>query len=141
MTRRVGALLLLALPSAACGAGSAMRAGIATYETGNYNRAAVHCAELAEHADELSEKAHVRYLVYCGLTHYRLGHRAEAQRLLALGSGEYTFGKSRWLKPSIVDQMNKALDDLEGRSPPVPREPKSVLSGSPEDEPEAPENL
>lgn len=110
--------------------GGQVRAGIGSYEAGNYNRTALHCDEMADEEDDMNDKAHVRYLVYCGLTKYRLGHRAEAQRMLALGSEEYTQGSSRWLKPAIVDEMMKALDDLEGRTPPVPQsETSPVVSG------------
>lgn len=127
-------LTLVALPLLLCSAacvGGQVRAGIGSYEAGNYNRTAVHCEEMADGEDAMNDKAHVRYLVYCGLTKYRLGHRAEAQRMLALGNEEYTQGSSRWLKPAIVDEMLKALDDLEGRTPPVPQSRTSpVVSGS-----------
>lgn len=124
--------LALSLPltslTAGC-AGGSVRAATGTYEAGNYNRAAVHCEEMADAEEDMNDKAHVRYLVYCGLTKYRLGHRAEAQRMLLLGNQEYAQGRSRWLKPAIVDEMMKALDDLEGRTPPVPQGPSSAIVG------------
>ena len=78
---------LLLLSTAGC-VGGQVRAGIGSYEAGNYNRTALHCEEMADDEDAMNDKAHVRYLVYCGLTKYRLGHRAEAQRMLALGNDE-----------------------------------------------------
>ncbi|NUO47406.1 MAG: hypothetical protein HOV80_00970 [Polyangiaceae bacterium] len=138
--REASLLLAVALVPLGCSAGGQIRASIGTYEAGNYNRAAHHCSEVADVEDELNEKAHVRYLVYCGLTSYRLGHRAEAQKLLTLGSQEYQQGRSRWLKPAIVDEMMKALDDLEGRAPPVPQSSTTVVSGGPDDEVETQED-
>jgi hypothetical protein len=132
--RRYIAALVFPLIAGTLGcAGGSIRAGIGTYEAGNYNRAAAHCDELAEYEEELNDKAHVRYLVYCGLTRYRLGNRAEAQRLLTQGNLEYSQGRSRWLKPAIVDEMMKALDDLEGRVPVVPQSPESAISGASDD--------
>ncbi|MFO0547352.1 MAG: hypothetical protein U0271_03130 [Polyangiaceae bacterium] len=85
------------------------------YEVGSFNAASRQCSELAQLQDEMNEKAHVRYLVYCGLTHYRLGRRPNAQLLLSRGVDEYQQGRSSWIKPGIADEMYKALDDLEGR--------------------------
>lgn len=98
------------------------------YEVGSFNAASQGCAHLAQVQDQMNEKAHVRYLVYCGLTHYRLGRRDNAQVMLARGANEYMQGRSSWLKPAIVDEMYKALDDLEGRpharATPPPFRPK-----------------
>jgi hypothetical protein len=139
-SRCIAALVFPLVAMTAGCAGGSVRAGIGTYEAGNYNRAAAHCDEMAEFEEDLNDKAHVRYLVYCGLTRYRLGDRAEAQRLLSQGNLEYSQGRSRWLKPAIVDEMMKALDDLEGRVPPVPQNPESAISGAREEH-EEPEPL
>jgi len=136
--RSIAALLVPLVVGVAGCAGGHVRAGIGTYEAGNYNRAAAHCDDMAEHEDDMNDKAHVRYLVYCGLTRYRLGNRAEAQRMLTQGSREYSQGRSRWLKPAIVDEMMKALDDLEGRVPPIPQSPESAISGATDHEEPAP---
>ena len=117
MNQRLCSLFLVALPYAAgCGApGGSLRATIKQYESGNVNAASRECWDVSQDAEYLSDKAHTRYLVYCGLTHYRLGRRGEGQRLLVQGNMEYLDGKSSWLKPAIVDELYKALDDLEGR--------------------------
>lgn len=107
-----GAVALFVLGG--CGVGGQVRAGMGRYEVGNYRQAADACT--AMHGDEaaMNDKAHVRYLVYCGLTEYRLGNRSTAAQMLARGQGEYQQGRSNWLKPIIVDEMLKALDDLNG---------------------------
>jgi hypothetical protein len=108
----VGASFLLG----GCGVGGQVKAGMGRYEVGNYHEAADVCSEMRADESSMNDKAHVRYLVYCGLTEYRLGNRTEAGRMLARGSGEYSRGGSNWLKPIIVDEMLKALDDLNGRA-------------------------
>ncbi len=105
-----GALFLLT----GCGVGGQVRAGMGRYEVGNYAQASDACSEMRGDEASMNDKAHVRYLVYCGLTEYRLGNRSDAARLLAQGSGEYQQGRTSWLKPIIVDEMLKALDDLNG---------------------------
>ena len=114
--------LVLGLLIIACGASSAcltpghyVKDSMEHYEVGNYNLAARACWKASEDEQYMNDKAHVRYLVYCGLAHYRLGHRAQAQPLLVSGEGEYLKGKSNWLKPATADELYKALDDLEGR--------------------------
>lgn len=107
-----GALFLLG----GCGVGGQVRASMGRYEVGNYKQTADACSEMRADEASMNDKAHVRYLVYCGLTEYRMGNRSDAARMLALGSGEYQQGRSSWLKPIIVDEMLKALDDLNGRT-------------------------
>jgi hypothetical protein len=116
-------------PGLGCGVGGDVKYSISNYEVGHYNDAAQSCWDMGGREDEMNDKAHVRYLVYCGLTQYKLGRRREAQRMLALGSEEYTRGRASWLKPGIVDEMLKALDDLEGRTK-ADRKPAEVLSGA-----------
>ena len=94
--------------------GRELRGGITRYEVGHYNAAERHCGELDQVHDELSDKAHVRYLVYCGLTQYKLGNRGDAKHLLTEGASEYEQGNDGWLKPRIVNELYKALDDLDG---------------------------
>jgi hypothetical protein len=127
--RAPSACFVLTCSLVGCSVGRDLRAGIERYERGNYNSTAQICWEMSEHEDEMNDKAHVRYLVYCGLTQYRLGRREEALRMLSQGSGEYARGRTGWLKPAIVDEMLKALDDLQGRSTPAPPPSPDVLSG------------
>lgn len=116
------AIALLAALSG-CGAppGLSIRPSIHQYEAGNYNAAAHECWEVGPDAVYLNEKAHVRYLAYCGLAYYRIGRRADARPLLLRADVEYVQGRSNWLKPGIVDELYKALDDLEGQRHPRPR--------------------
>ncbi|NUP07580.1 MAG: hypothetical protein HOW73_16150 [Polyangiaceae bacterium] len=100
-----------------CGTpGGFVRLSVRQYEVGNYNAASRACWDASEDEDYLNDKAHVRYLVYCGLTHYRLGRREQARAMLHEGNVEYLQGRSNWLKPAVVDDLYKALDDLEGRT-------------------------
>ena len=119
----IAAMCALALP--ACGSpGGNVRATINQYEVGNFNAAAHACWQTSDGEEHLNDKAHMRYLVYCGLTYYRLGRRAEARQMLTRGNEEYLSGRLGWLKPAIVDELYKALDDLEGRVHPRPRQDK-----------------
>lgn len=120
--RRWGSLAVVAALSASvvalpgCGAaGNYVRTSIHQYEVGNYNAASRACWEASHDQEYMNEKAHVRYLVYCGLTSYRLGRRDEAQGMLRQGNNEYLRGRSNWLKPAIVDELYKAMDDLDGQ--------------------------
>jgi len=108
----VGASFLLG----GCGVGGQVKASMGRYEVGNYHEAADQCSNMRGDETAMNEKAHVRYLVYCGLTEYRLGNRTSAERMLARGSDEYSQGRAGWLKPIIVDEMLKALDDLDART-------------------------
>lgn len=111
------ALAAAAMVVTGCGtAGGYVRATIHQYEVGNFNAATRACFEVSQDEDYLNDKAHTRYLVYCGLTHYRLGRRTEAHEMLAQGNAEYLQGRSNWLKPGVVDELYKALDDLDGRN-------------------------
>ena len=87
---------------------------IGRYELGHYKATASTCNELDADVAGMTDKARVRYLVYCGLAHYKLGHVHEANAMLAMGSQSYTDGSLGWLKPDVVDELLKALDELEG---------------------------
>lgn len=117
-------VVTLCLMSAACGAppGLSLRPSVNQYEAGNYNAAAHECYEIGEDSQYFNDKAHVRYLAYCGLAFYRTGRRADAKPLLLRANVEYVQGgRSNWLKPGIVDELYKALDELEGQPHPRPR--------------------
>lgn len=120
--KHMRALPLLAAVAAltACGSPNIeVRLTIKQYEQGNYNAASQACSDASEDLELLGEKGRVRYLTYCGLTSYELGRREEARSLLNDAHRRYLNGHASWLKPAIVDELFKALDDLEGK--PVPR--------------------
>lgn len=116
------ALSMLAM-AAGCGAGRDLRGSINAYEAGNFRTAEARCSDIEQ--GDFSDKAQVRYLVYCGLTHYQLGEADQARTLLASGNKLYATGDPGWLKPMVVDQMNKALIDLNGATPAQPAAPAS----------------
>lgn len=99
-----------------CTRGAELQHAIGRYEVGHYKATASTCAALDDDASSMSEKARVRYLVYCGLAHYKLGHVHEASAMLTKGSRSYAQGSLGWLKPDVVDELLKALDELEGPS-------------------------
>jgi len=82
------------------------------FEVGNFHQAAEQCEDVD--AAQLDERRQVRYYVYCGLAYYHLGDQGSAQRMLSTGRQRYEAGNATWLKPIIVDQMNKALGALSG---------------------------
>jgi hypothetical protein len=97
-----------------CSHGGELQHTIGRYELGHYQTTASSCAELGDDAAGMNDKAQVRYLVYCGLAHYKLGHVYEASEMLTKGSQRYAEGSLGWLKPDVVDELLKALDDIEG---------------------------
>jgi len=97
------------------------------YEVGNFHQAAERCEMIDE--TSLDERKQVRYYVYCGLTYYSLGDRENARAFLTTGKQMYEQGSSTWLKPIIVDQMNKALGSLSGSAyQPAPYMPQSAFA-------------
>lgn len=117
--------------------GHQIRESMSRYEVGNVNSAANICSGIETDGEaDLNPKAHVRYLVYCGLTRYKLGDRKSAHPMLAQGAEEYVQGRASWLKPAIVDELYKALDDLDGRSgqPERSQRGRPVLSSTPDGE-------
>ncbi len=99
-----------------CSRGAELQHAIGRYEVGHYKATASTCAALDDVASDMGEKARVRYLVYCGLAHFKLGHVHEASAMLAKGSQSYAEGSLGWLKPDVVDELLKALDELESPS-------------------------
>lgn len=127
-------VLTLTTVGVGCGPslGGQVRASMGRYEIGNFNSAATICSDIAGDGEaDLNAKAHVRYLVYCGLTHYQLGDRQAAHPMLAQGAQEYVEGRASWLKPAIVDELYKALDDLDGRGSATAARRRAQLSATP----------
>jgi hypothetical protein len=115
-----------ALGSAGCGSARQLSGSMHAYEVGNYHQAAERCDNVDE--TTLDQRRQVRYYVYCGLTYYRLGDEDSARALLSTGRQMYDSGSPTWLKPIIVDQMNKALGSLSGPTyTPAPYMPSWAL--------------
>jgi hypothetical protein len=116
---------------AGCGSSRQLSGGMHAYEVGNFHQAAESCESVDEAA--LDDRRQVRYYVYCGLAYYHLGDQGSAQRMLSTGRQRYAAGNATWLKPIIVDQMNKALGALGGASvgpiPPYAPDPGSPVLG------------
>ena len=107
----IGAVMVLGAATG-CGASTDLRGSMHAYEAGNFRTAEARCDQLEQ--SDFGNKAQVRYLVYCGLTYYKLGEADHARTLLASGNRLYATGDPGWLKPLVVDDMNKALSNLNG---------------------------
>ena len=140
-------LLLLAVAAAGCGMGRHVQRGADRYQNADYSSALVEWRYLEEREEDMNDKGRVRYLVYRGLTHYRIyqrsrdaGHHAAALHYLARGKEAYDAGSARWLQAKTVVEMKDALVDLTlGQAPPgaqvvvvqLPSEPAPVVVPAP----------
>ena len=98
---------------ASCGAaGGTIQRGINLYHGTDYMAAMQVWSELEPQEGEMNDKGLVRYLVYRGLTAYRLGHHQAAMAYLTRGKNLYFSGQRRWLPEPTVAEMNAALQDL-----------------------------
>jgi hypothetical protein len=126
-TRRAIRLLLsvaLATLLLGCGAGRVVQRGADKYQQADYGGALVDWRYLEEREQDMNDKGRVRYLVYRGLTHYRLfqqsrdaSQHAAALHFLARGKSAYDNGSARWLQARTVVEMKDALIDLTGQVP------------------------
>jgi hypothetical protein len=118
---------LLALP--ACGVGRHVQTGISYYSTTNYPSAMGVWREIEPRESEMNPKGLVRYLVYRGLTHYRLGEKQAAAHFLSRGAAMYRQSNPQYLPDPIVAEMQRALGELGSQAPqsPVPPvEPETI---------------
>jgi hypothetical protein len=109
--------LAVALLFVGCGVGRHVQKGINSYNVGDLARAMEIWYSLQDAEAEMNPKGLVRYLVYRGLTHHRLGQRKEAAYFLSRGKRVYATGDPRWLPPQAVAEMEQALGALGGGSP------------------------
>jgi len=113
MTRPVLFLGVLAICMAACSTtGAQVQHGINAYQRGDYSGAAEQLASLESETSDMNPKGHCRYLIYSGLSHYRLGHRETARRFLLDGIRAMERGDSRWIAPNIAEEARRALADV-----------------------------
>jgi hypothetical protein len=120
LTTMILAAALLSTVGLGCGAGRHVQKGINHYTIQNYAGAMMVWQELEQDEGALNDKGLVRYLVYRGLTHYRLGHRQWAQHFLARGKQAYRGGDPAWLPGHAIQQMEQALAALGGGSTVAP---------------------
>jgi uncharacterized protein YceK len=92
-----------------CGAGRTIQKGINCYWTLNYQRALDIFEEAGCCEYEMNPKGLVRYLVFRGLAHYRLGHRKQAYHFLSRGKEAYQRSEPGWLPIRAVQEMDAAL--------------------------------
>lgn len=116
----IGLIILLGLP--ACGSGRYVQRGINHYRAADYVAAMDIWSSLENDEASMNSKGLMRYLVYRGLTHYRLNQRNLAMQFLLRGNYAYQQGNPAWLDEATVAQMNKALMDLR-RTPNYPTPP------------------
>ena len=125
--RAIGSVLLVMtiLLLAACsrGTGQPLKVGTRSFEDGDLRAAMVQWRYLEAQEQQMNEKGRCRYLVYRGLTHYRLYRQTSAPveeraalHYLARGQSEYDSGKPRWLEPETVYEMKQALAELATRA-------------------------
>lgn len=122
------ALALFALGAAGlgCGVGRHVQKGMDSYRAGLYQAALQQLRPLETREAEMNPKGRLRYLVYRGLSHYRLGQRTAALYWLLRGDELHQHANPRWLPRHAIAEMDTALREL--RSPtPAEVEPDVVV--------------
>ena len=127
-------LACLSLALSACGLGRHVQKGINAYNAGDLGSAMSIWQSLERDEAGMNQKGLVRYLVYRGLTHHRMGHPQWALRFLSRGKAAYLAGNPNWLPASTAVQMNQALAQLGGGAATMPG---AGQGGAPEPVPEA----
>jgi hypothetical protein len=113
-----GMVVLLLL--SACGVGRHVQKGINAFNAMKYHEAMSIWIELEQRIPDMNPKGVVRYHVFRGLTHNRIGDRAMALRFLTEGQRAYQAGDPAWLPPQTVQEMNATLASLRGGAPAAP---------------------
>jgi hypothetical protein len=113
-----GMVVLLLLSG--CGVGRHVQKGINAYNAMKYHQAMSIWIDLEQRVPDMNSKGVVRYHVFRGLTHYRIGDRAMAHRFLAEGQRAYQAGDPSWLPPQTVQEMSAAMATLQGGAPAAP---------------------
>jgi hypothetical protein len=104
-----------------CGQGRHVQRGANEYRSADYHGAMAEWRYLEDREEDMNDKGRVRYLVFRGLTHYRLyqqgrhpGEAGAALHFLARGKLAYDAGKAGWLNTKTVVEMKDALAELAG---------------------------
>jgi hypothetical protein len=118
--------------------------GVNLYERTDFASALYQFEVVGEKEPDMNRRSVIRYLVYRGLTHYRVGQRSEAWHFLTRGREAYSRGTASWLSPRTLGEMDRALMEL-AQNPPPPMAPAPPGPGDttiilvPNAPPEAPE--
>lgn len=107
----------MGLFTAGCGVGRHVQKGMNDYERGDYPLAAERFQDLEAHEDEMNDKGLARYLVYRGLTEYRLGHADAARSYLVRAQQVLAKTPPETVKPRVLLDVDSALADLESVAP------------------------
>ena len=117
--KTIGVALAAVLLIGCGGPGKSVKQGSDAYARANYGGAMVQWRYVEHGEAQMKDRDRVRYLVYRGLTHYRLYERsndptdaAAALHFLARGQAAYDAGKPKWLDPETVSDMKVALARL-----------------------------
>jgi hypothetical protein len=135
MRRILFVIALSALLMSGCGGATRnLQMGIDRYERTDYSGAMSQWSMLTTSERSLNQRGLVRYLVYRGLTHYRLGDRSSALSYLARGKDALGRGSASWVRSDLVAEMDRALADLNGEpdaAPPADPAPPAVAPPPP----------
>ena len=110
---RTCVLLAVGLGLAGCGVRGGIRHAIYHYENGEYDEAKQVWVDLEARDAGMPLKARVRYLVFRGLTHWRLGEVVSARYYLYWGQKAYEEAGEMWIPPENLPEMREALQQLE----------------------------
>ncbi len=129
--KKVILLACLSISLAACGMGRHVQKGINSYNAGDLNSAMSIWQNLERDEAGMNQKGLMRYLVYRGLTHHRMGHHQWALQFLNRGRAAYMTSNPQWLPSHIVVEMNQALAQLgSGTQPANPQPTPNPAPGS-----------
>jgi hypothetical protein len=107
-------MALVAGLSLGCGVGRFVQKGIDSYQRGDYAGAMHQWNELSSQESDMNAKGLMRYCVYRGLTHNRLGQKQAALQWLTRGADLYKRGDPAWLPVPAYEEMNRVLAELGG---------------------------
>jgi hypothetical protein len=116
--------------------GARVQKGMNLYDRTDFPGALDQFTALSAKERDMNQKGAVRYLVYRGLTHYRLDQRPEAYLFLSRGQEAYSRGTPAWLHPRTVGEMERALAELACDAPSLPPESSEDAPPPPPESPE-----
>ena len=90
--------------------------GIREYREEKYMRAMERWRNLEKREADLNTTSYIRYLIYRGLTHYKLKQRENAYKYLTKGIAEYKKNDSKGLPYEAVYETENAIRELRGNT-------------------------